>query len=122
MENNMLATISLVHVFLGFASGMALASMINLSDKYKLYKALEKAKDEKFKQDLRIDELLDRIGYFEERTAELEEHVCKALHTLKSSFTSLPPPDERPLKRSRAYLESDSEEEELDLPISPDVE
>lgn len=89
MENNIIATISVLHVILGFTAGMAFASLIQVADRYKLYNAIEKAKDEKFNQDLRIDRLMDQVEYFENRTGELEDHVCRALNVLKSS---LPPP------------------------------
>ena len=67
MENNIIATISVLHVILGFTAGMAFASLIQVADRYKLYNTLEKAKDEKFNQDLRIDRLMDQLEYFENR-------------------------------------------------------
>lgn len=84
-----MATVSLLHMILGFTTGMAFASLLHAADRYRMYKALEKAKDEKFKQDLYVDELNERIEYLEERTEELENHVNKAVQVLTSS---LPPP------------------------------
>lgn len=89
MDNSIVATISFAHMFLGFLSGIAFANILHAADKYRLHRALEKAMDEKFKQDLHVDELVDRIGYLEERTGELEDAVCRATSVLKST---LPPP------------------------------
>ena len=81
-----MATVSLLHVIFGFTTGMAFASLLHVADRYRLYNAIEKAKDEKFKQDLYVDELNERIEYLEERTEELESHVNKAVQVLTSSL------------------------------------
>lgn len=93
MENSILATISLLNVLVGFATGLAFANLFRIAETYKLQYALENAKTVKFSQDLYVDELLEQIEHLEERNEELQDHVNRAVEVLTSSLTTLPAPD-----------------------------
>lgn len=114
----MTAIVSVMMIALGFIQGHIMTKMIEESHVKKLEQKLEEAVDTVFQKDLEIDELIEELT----KEKESKQQLIDQLRCLTNVYSSLPPPEERPLKRSRAYLESDSEQEELDLPISPNVE
>lgn len=118
MDNTMMATISLLNTLLGFISGIAFAKVLYFSERAKLQKTLDDAIDDKFETDLLVDELREELE--NERTEKAE--LVNELNSLVNRFSYLPPPDERPLKRSRVCTESDSEDEEIKLPTSPKLD
>lgn len=86
MENSILATVSLLNILVGIATGMAYIGIFRMTEYYRLENELEKAKTKKFEQDLYVDELLEQIEYLETRASELEDHVNRAVALLTSSL------------------------------------
>ena len=101
-----MATISILHIFIGFASGMAFASLFQKVENYKLQKTLDAAINNKFKQDLEIDELNAQIEILEEKNEQLEHSVNNAIKALTSTYTILPPPSPTLERQGGPYYNS----------------
>ncbi len=87
-----MATISALHLLIGFATGVVFTTLLNTGEFVKIKKVLEDAIDAKFKQDERMDELLQEIDELKEKNQKLERSVDQAVKALTSTYTMLPPP------------------------------
>ena len=115
MDNNgMTAIISAIMIGLGFINGMIVSTLLDKAEVCTLHCQLLKEKQKTAQLENTIGDLEDEM---EDLKAE-KDRIIRSLTALVAEAQPLPPPG-GPLTRS--VVESDSEDEEFECPISPDV-
>jgi uncharacterized membrane-anchored protein YhcB (DUF1043 family) len=117
MDNNMSAIISVIMLTIGFVNGVVVMTIIDAAYSEKLKNRIEQVLDAKFETEKQLDRM--RVEVAEERLAKA--NLLAKLNSIVSEYAGLPPP-EGPLERSRAYSDSDSEDEDFDCPTSPNAQ
>ena len=109
----MTAVVSVTMIALGFLHGAIVATAIHT---YQTQRILDKAIDEKFEADKRIDELENELEYQKQEKEDILNHMRIIL-----SYHSRLPAPVGPVERSENCCDSDSEDETFECPTSPDL-
>ena len=111
----MTAIVSVMMITLGFLHGAIVATAVHT---FQTQRILDKAIDEKFEADKRIDELEIELENEKQEKADLLNH----LRDVVGYYSGLPPPA-GPVERSKNCYgsDSDSEDDTFECPTSPDL-
>lgn len=112
MDNNMSAIVSAMMLAIGFLHGAIVATAIHT---FRTNYVLNRAVDEKFEADKRIDDLESEL----EDEKQEKEDLLAHLRSIVGYYTQLPPPS-GPMTRSEHCCDSD-DEENFECPTSPDL-
>lgn len=109
----MSAIVSAMMLAIGFLNGAIVATALHT---YRTQHILDKAVDDKFEADQRIDELEQQLEAEKQEKADILNH----LRHVVGYYSDLPAPT-GPVTRSENCCESEDEECDFECPTSPDL-
>lgn len=135
MDNTMAAIVSAIMMAIGFVNGFVISDLFEMSHTNKIQNALNRAAELMLEKDQQIDELKEELEKEKDLNIELvkkladeKQKVTDILDSVKTVVTDydscVPRIDapKGPLKRSRRWLECDSDSDiEFVPPTSPDA-